>query len=360
MREEPKIAREELRVCLREQYDLVPAAIEFLPLGADSNAGVYRIESEQGTSYFVKIKSTSFYPPSCLVPSYLFNQGIASVVAPLPTKTQSLWTRLGEWSAVIYPFIDGDTGWHSITSKHWTEAGRILKQIHGVALPASGFDGLRRESFDPAVYLHAVDVLAGQLADSRGSEASPRTLDAVWTKHLPTTRALLESLRKLGTVLRGRSLPHVICHADLHPGNLLRDGAGHVFVVDWDDVMLAPRERDFIFTGEPSDGTTDGSPFFQGYGKVEVDWTAITYYRYERVVQDLIYCAQDVFREDLSEETRANSVRRFRECFEEVHERRSSARPDPGRNFKAAQVAAAHVAPELTVSSAGDPTLDGH
>jgi spectinomycin phosphotransferase len=37
---------------------------------------------------------------------------------------------------------------------------------------------------------------------------------------------------------------------------------GQVFVVDWDEVMLAPKERDFIFVRPPH-----ADAFFQGYGK---------------------------------------------------------------------------------------------
>ncbi len=57
----------------------------------------------------------------------------------------------------------------------------------------------------------------------------------------------MASLEKLAEVLQSRTLPYVISHADLHPANLLRDPLGHVFVIDWDEVMLAPKERDFIF-----------------------------------------------------------------------------------------------------------------
>jgi spectinomycin phosphotransferase len=86
-----------------------------------------------------------------------------------------------------------------------------------------------------------------------------------------------------------------------------------VFVIDWDDVMLAPKERDFIFFGEaPTDGSVGRPPFFQGYGETEIDWIALAYYRWERVVQDLIECARTVFlRDDLGEETKADAVHLF-------------------------------------------------
>ena len=82
-----------------------------------------------------------------------------------------------------------------------------------------------------------------------------------------------------------------------------------MFVIDWDEVMLAPKERDFIFVREPQ-----AAAFWEGYGQREIDWVALTYYLWERVVQDLIVCAQDVcFRDDLGEETRADIAQLFHE-----------------------------------------------
>jgi spectinomycin phosphotransferase len=130
---------------------------------------------------------------------------------------------------------------------------------------------------------------------------------------------LLATMEELARLFQGQAGPFVICHANLHSNNLLRDQANHMFVIDWDDVMLAPRERDFIFVIEPSshdNAPQDIPPFFKGYGQTEIDWIALTYYRCERVVQDLIECAQEVFfRDDLEEETRAASVQLFGELF---------------------------------------------
>ena len=54
MREQPKIPEEQLRACFQDQYDLYPVTLEFLPLGLDYNAGVYRVVGEQGTAYLLK------------------------------------------------------------------------------------------------------------------------------------------------------------------------------------------------------------------------------------------------------------------------------------------------------------------
>jgi spectinomycin phosphotransferase len=131
-------------------------------------------------------------------------------------------------------------------------------------------------------------------------------------------------------------LPCVICHADLHARNLIRNRAGQVFVIDWDEVMLAPKERDFIFVRPPH-----ADAFFQGYGQAEIDWVALTYFLWERVVQDLIECTHNVcFREDWTEESRAQAVQLLEVILAE----------DRG-HIEAAYQAAAHLPRDLTVHS---------
>jgi spectinomycin phosphotransferase len=132
------------------------------------------------------------------------------------------------------------------------------------------------------------------------------------------------------------------CSADApEPAYLLRDHAGHVFVIDWDEVMLAPKERDFIFVKASSADSEvlPGTPaFFQGYGQTEIDWIVLTYYRYERVVQDLIAFAQGVFfRDDLGERAKADAVQLFQEILAE------------GGEIDATYAAAAHLPPDLTI-----------
>src|SRR5262249_31973892 len=107
-----------------------------------------------------------------------------------------------------------------------------------------------------------------------------------------------------------------------------RDAVGQVFVLDWDEVMLAPKERDFIFVREPY-----AEAFFRGYGAVTIDGRALTYYRWERVVQDLIENAQNgCGRTDMSEGTKTTIAKTL-----------AAASPAPASNPAAAYAAAAHL-----------------
>ncbi len=304
MREPPRITEEDLRACLQDQYDLGLVTLEFLPLGHDYDAGVYRVESEQGMAYLLKVTSRPLYEPRCLVPRYLNDQGIASVVAPIRTRSGALWTVLWDWTVIVYPWISGDSSLTGMTDEQWKQVGTICQRIHQVMLPPVGFESLRKETFDPTEYTRWIRTFETQYANTEGGGAVERALRSCWVAHQSTIHTVLTSLEKLAGVLQSRTFPYVICHADLHARNLIRDRAGQVCVIDWDEVMLAPKERDFIFVRHPH-----ADAFFQGYGQAEIDWVALTYFLWERVVQDLIECTRNVcFREDWGEESRVEAV----------------------------------------------------
>lgn len=64
-------------------------------------------------------------------------------------------------------------------------------------------------------------------------------------------RDYLDRLKELQAIVRARHREMVVCHADLHRGNLLLDSRGNLYILDWEGAMLAPPEQDlFFFAGE--------------------------------------------------------------------------------------------------------------
>ena len=231
MREPPRIAEEDLRTCLQDQYDLGLVTHVFLPLGHDYDAGVYRAVSEWGTAYLLKVTSRPLYEPRCLVPRYLNEQGIASVVAPIRTRSGALWTVIAEWTVIVYPWISGDSSLTGMTDEQWKQVGTIFQRIHQVMQPPDGFASLRKETFDPTEYVRWVRAFETQHSHIQGRGAWERALHFCWVAHQSTIHTVVTSLEKLAGVLQRRAGPYVICHADLHAANLIRDHAGHVFVL---------------------------------------------------------------------------------------------------------------------------------
>jgi hypothetical protein len=125
----------------------------------------------------------------------------------------------------------------------------------------------------------------------------------------------LEALRRaeeLAQMMAFRSLEFVLCHSDIHPGNLFIDGQERLFIVDWDYPMLAPKERDLMFIGsgegyKPYIAAQEERLFYQGYGQAQIDPLALAYYRCERVITDLTVECERILSETLGEQDRANA-----------------------------------------------------
>jgi spectinomycin phosphotransferase len=83
-----------------------------------------------------------------------------------------------------------------------------------------------------------------------------------------------------------------LCHAEKHSWNLMVDKENALFIVDWDTLIFAPVERDLMFIGAGiwDSGLTpdeEASLFYKGYGQAEINHALLTYYRFERIIQDI-------------------------------------------------------------------------
>ncbi len=92
--------------------------------------------------------------------------------------------------------------------------------------------------------------------------------------------------------------------------------------MDWDETILAPRERDLMFVIGGGLRRELVAPrqeelFFQGYGTTTADALAIAYYRYARAVSDLAYLGRQVFfRPDIGPAGKRTAVERFMLLFQ--------------------------------------------
>jgi spectinomycin phosphotransferase len=108
---------------------------------------------------------------------------------------------------------------------------------------------------------------------------------------------LVGRAERLALTLQSQSQEFLLCHSDIHAGNILIGTGGSFYIVDWDDPILAPKERDLMFVGGGIGGVWNNAReetlFYEGYGQTEIDPIALAYYRHERIVQDIaVYCEQ--------------------------------------------------------------------
>ena len=59
--------------------------------------------------------------------------------------------------------------------------------------------------------------------------------------------ALVDRADRMGRELAAEPFPRVLCHTDLHTWNVLVDAGRRLWIVDWDEAVLAPPGRDLMF-----------------------------------------------------------------------------------------------------------------
>ena len=105
-----------------------------------------------------------------------------------------------------------------------------------------------------------------------------------------------------------------MCHSDIHAGNILIDANDNLYIVDWDNPILAPKERDLMFIGGGQgfaghSAQEEETLFYRGYGPTQIDPSALAYYRYERIIQDIAVFCEQIFLTNAGGEDREQSLR---------------------------------------------------
>lgn len=289
---------DEINSCLQTEYGLYNAEVTFLPLGADLNTAVYRVVTEDGTPYFLKLRGGLFDPICVTLPKFFSDQKIQYVIPPLPTQKGQLWGDLPISKTILYPFVEGHNAYDvDLTDRHWAEFGTALKSLHTTVVPETLTRHIPKETFSP----HWREIVRSFLACiENGSYVDPTAIKLA--AFLQTKRAeildLVKRTEELARTLQTQSLEFIVCHSDIHAGNVLIGTNGALYIVDWDEPILAPKERDLMYVGgglmaSGRSPLEEETLFYGAYGQTPLNSTALAYYRYERIVRDIAeYCNQ--------------------------------------------------------------------
>jgi spectinomycin phosphotransferase len=303
MLEKPAIPDKDLMSCLKNEYKLRVAEIAFLPLGADMNTAVYRAVSNDGTAYFVKLRKGDLNEACVAVPKYLSGTGFRQIIPSFNTRAGRLWAELKDFKVILYPFIEGRNGFEvNLTDQQRVEFGTALKRFHSSHIPPELTDGIVRETFSPYWRDVVVDFLDRIEIEIFEDPVAVKMATFLKTRRAETL-ALVRKTESLADVLQADRPEFVLCHADIHAWNLLIDATGALYMVDWDTLIFAPKERDLMFVGSGLGGgghtlQEEESLFQQGYGPTQVDPTGMAYYRYERIIEDIASYCQQIFLSD--------------------------------------------------------------
>jgi spectinomycin phosphotransferase len=210
-----------------------------------------------------------------------------------------------------------------MTHDHWRELGAVLKQIHETDWSDSDLADLPKEHFKPQDKWHGLVKQFDTQVESQAYQTDiEQELATFWLEKRREIRLILHRTEALGQLMLMKSANFVLCHADIHTWNILITPAGIMFIVDWDEVIVAPKERDFMFIVGGKVGGIDVGPqaealFFTGYGERRIDQAALAYYRYEWVLQEIADYGKRIFMmDDLGAESKAYALAGFKSLFQ--------------------------------------------
>jgi spectinomycin phosphotransferase len=362
--EQPEVTDGVILDCLRSRWELAPAETTFLPVGYSETAA-YRVVAG-GDAYFLKLRRGGVAEVSLAVPRFLVGQGVDHVIPPIETRDGSAWVELAGYAATLYPFVAGRNGFEQeLSDGQWVDLGRTLEAVH-TARPTPALAGLLpREDYVP-VWREKVLGLLARLPGMDPPDAVGARMAEVMTARAGQIRHLVEQADRLARALRDRPPEPVLCHSDVHAGNVLITGADRFYVVDWDEPLLAPKERDLMFIGAGIGGRWDqpreAELFYRGYGPADVDPVALAYYRCERIIVDVALFAEKLLLSGGGGADRARSLRDFTEGFDPgsvvdiafaTADRLPGWGPDPGPPRPG--LAAGGIMPACRLRTAGGP-----
>ena len=322
----PDIPDELIIFHLQEEYDLRVAELTFLPLGADMGTAVYRVVADDGTANFLKLRK-GFNEITVNVPLFLKSQGIKEIISPIETKSKQGWAEFGEYKMILYPFIDGKNGFEiELTDHQRRTLGTALKGIHSAQIPPELKAQIPQETFSP-LFRENMKSFQEQVESQTYAEPVAAKLANFIKSKRAEIAQLIERAEQLVSEVQSKPLGFVLCHTDIHGGNILisRDGrlplpTENLYIVDWDAPLLAPKERDLMFIGGGIDeiwkSKQNEAVFYEGYGETKVNIAALAYYRYERIIQDLVAFCEQLLLSDEGGADREQAYRWFKSNFE--------------------------------------------
>lgn len=294
MLDRPSIADGDIIAQIKSQFGVDACTLEFLPVGNDARAWCFRLRS-RGGDYFLKLRKGLPKTASLLVPRFLQRSGIPQVVAPIAARSGDLCARWSEFSLILYPYVEGMSAWGmALSAPQWQAWGELMRAIHDARCDRQLLDAIPHEVFG-VKWIDSIAEIESVLAERAYVGEVATGVAQLWRDNTREIETARDRYLSLGAHLADRPPQYLLCHADIHTANIIIDERGLIHIVDWDETILAPKERDLMFFLGDGHAPEHETAFRRGYGESKVNRLALAYFRYDWVMQELADYGQRVF-----------------------------------------------------------------
>ncbi|HAT1819810.1 TPA: aminoglycoside O-phosphotransferase APH(9)-Ia [Legionella pneumophila] len=313
------IPDQQLIKLLKVYYGIDIHAVQLIVGGADMNAFGYKADSESN-SYFVKLKYGHHDEINLSIIRLLHDSGIKEIIFPIYTRDAKLFQQIDHFKIIVYPFIDAPNGFtQNLTEKQWQQLGKVLRQIHETSVSTVIQQRLRKETYSPK-WREIVRSFYNKIGFDDSDDQITADFKSFFNQKIDSIHRLVDSSEELSQKIQPDLDKYVLCHSDVHAGNVLVVNEESIYIIDWDEPMLAPKERDLMFIGGGIGNVWNKHHeidyFYEGYGKTNVDKIILSYYRHERIVEDIAVYGQDLLSRDQNDESRLESFKHFKSMFD--------------------------------------------
>jgi spectinomycin phosphotransferase len=232
--------KESLFQRIRESYAL--DITSYAPAPRQFVAETFILSNQQGDSYFCKIVDKPVFIAQIIasLPALdaIHALGFERIGYPIRTRSGALHVLAEQTLIVLFNYIDAPQNY---TYDEYA-FGTLTGQIHRLT-PQVRVD-MPRESFGEGAQEYFERVLGARSTHS--DDAVTQALHGLLAQHKAALRAYYAIFLEVAATCRADPGTFVITHGDA-PGNVLVKSADDLYIIDWDDISLAPAERDLWF-----------------------------------------------------------------------------------------------------------------
>jgi len=248
-----------LKKIIEANYDLNVISISDAP--RQFVAQTFVIETKKGNVFCKVVDKKLFIPGLIASLPALYNiheLGFKRINHPILTSSQKLYLMHGDTLIVLFNYIDAT---QSYTYDDFV-FGEVLAKIHDLTdrLTVS----VSKESFEfkhKGVFENEMT----NIVNSNDKDEVVVDLKSLLSKKQNEILKFFDNFLRIAEKCRKQKWHMVITHGDA-PGNILVKSPKDFYIIDWDDILLAPAERDLWFLAEKEkfmDGYKSISPKFQ-------------------------------------------------------------------------------------------------
>jgi len=227
---EQPLSNQRIIDCLNTDYGIKVTRLTFLPIGADMNASVYKAEARDQLSYFIKLKRGHHQDISATIIALLHEAGIQQIIPPIKTNNGQPIQYIDDFTLIVSPFIEGKDGFsRDLTDEQWVTLGKVMRQIHEIDLPPSVKLMVRRENYSPK-WREAVRSLYASIESELCIDEISSQLMTFMKNQATVIHRLVDRAEQLGKQIQDQVPEFVLCHSDIHGGNVLIDGNNLIYI----------------------------------------------------------------------------------------------------------------------------------